>query len=265
MASPDLSLVVPAYNESRRIGQTLDAMRSYLAARHPSHEMLVVADGDDGSREIAAGLAAADPRLVVLGGRRRAGKGHAVRLGVARSRGRVVGFVDADGKTPIEDLDNLLPWLGRGFDLVIGSRAVPESRVDVPQLLYRRLGARAFALVLRALGLREARDTQCGFKVFRGDVARDLFSRQRIDGYMFDVEVLYLARRRGYRLKEVGVRWSDDRDSRLDLVAGNWRNTVDLLRIRLGRYGDPEPGRARSVPAPAGPALAGGQRPAASE
>jgi glycosyltransferase involved in cell wall biosynthesis len=239
----DLSLVVPAYNEAARIRRTLESLRSWLAARGPDWEIVVAAEGDDGTRDIAAGLGAGDPRLVVLGGTERGGKGRAIRLGVARSRGRVVGFVDGDGKTPVEDLDRLLPWLERGFEVVIGSRAVADARIEVPPPVYRRLGSRAFALAVRALlGLRDVRDTQCGFKVFRGDVARELFARQRIDGYMFDVEVLRLAQRSGYRIKEVGVRWRDDRDSRLDLVAGNWRNLVDLARIHLGRPPGPSPG-----------------------
>ena len=228
----DLTLVVPAYNEAKRIRPTLEAMTSCLAARGLVYEIIVAADGNDGTREIVADLAKGDPRIQVLGGEERRGKGYGIRLGVARARGRVVGFVDADGKTPIEDLDKLLPWLDR-FDLVIGSRGLADSRIEVPQPLHRRVGSHAFGLVLHAmLGLRHVRDTQCGFKVFRGDVARDLFGRQRIDGYMFDVEVLRLAESRGYRIKEVGVRWRDDGDSRLDLLAGNWRNLVDLLRIR---------------------------------
>jgi len=233
VADIDLSLVVPAYNEAGRIRQTLGSMRAHLARRGLSYEIIVAADGDDGTREIAATLGAGDPRIVVLGGPERGGKGRGIRLGVARARGRQIGFVDADDKTPIEDLAGLLPWLERGYDVVIGSRAMAESRIDRKPPLHRRLGSRLFGLGMRALvGLRGLRDTQCGFKVFRGDVARDLFGRQRIDGYMFDVEVLRLAESRGYRIKEVGVRWRDDGDSRLDLLAGNWRNLVDLLRIR---------------------------------
>ena len=229
----DLSLVVPAYNEAKRIRGTLEGMRAWLEARGRPYEIIVAADGDDGTREIAATLGAGDPRIVVLGGPERGGKGRGIRLGVARARGRQIGFVDADDKTPIEDLAGLLPWLERGYDVVIGSRAMAESRIDRKPPLHRRLGSRLFGLGMRALvGLRGLRDTQCGFKVFRGDVARDLFGRQRIDGYMFDVEVLRLAESRGYRIKEVGVRWRDDGDSRLDLLAGNWRNLVDLLRIR---------------------------------
>ena len=257
MPDLDLSLVVPAYNEAGRIRRTLECMRSHLTARGLDYEIIVAADGGDGTREIVAALSADDPRLGVLGDPRRGGKGRGIRMGVARARGRVVGFVDADDKTPIEEMDKLLPWLERGFDVVIGSRGLADSQVEVPQAAYRRLGSRAFGMAMHALvGLRDVRDTQCGFKFFRGGVARDLFARQRIDGYMFDVEILHLAHRSGYRVKEVGVRWRDDRDSRLDLVAGNWRNLVDLLRIRLGRY-PPAAGRVPEAPA----VLAPGEKP----
>jgi dolichyl-phosphate beta-glucosyltransferase len=234
---PRLSLIVPAYNEALRIGSTLDAIRAYLDARDPRYEVLVCADGTDGTRERARELGRTDPRITVLGSERRGGKGRAIREGVALARGRAIGFMDADYKTPIEELPKLLEWLDRGYDVVIGSRAGPGAVIEVHQPLYRRVGSQAFGIGMHlTLGLWDIVDTQCGFKVFAGPVARDLFARQRIDGYMFDVEILYLARRSGYRIKQVGVRWRDDGDSRLDLVAGNWRNLLDILRIRLGRY-----------------------------
>jgi dolichyl-phosphate beta-glucosyltransferase len=252
-AEPYLSLIVPAYNEVRRIADTLGSARRHLDGLGGGYEIIVAADGDDGTRELVAGMAREDPRLSVLGGPGRGGKGRGIRAGVARARGRVIGFIDADDKTPVGEVDKLLPWLGRGYDVVIGSRYGPESCVEVRQPWVRRVGSRGFALVMHSLlGMWDVHDTQCGFKFFAGACARDLFARQRVDGYMFDVEVLYLARKGGYRVKEVGVRWRDDGDSRLRLVAGNWQNMLDLLRIRFG---------ARA-PAPA-PAPAGWQRPAA--
>lgn len=236
MAPPRLlSIVVPAYNEAARIIGTLDSMQAHLDRTGVAYELLVVADGDDGTRERVAERGRRDSRVRVSGSRERRGKGRGVRLGVEQARGDVIGFVDADYKTPIEEMDKLVPWLDRGFDLVIGSRALADSRIVVRQPRYRQVGSRVFAFGMHAIvGLHEVSDTQCGFKFFRGEVARDLFKRQCIDGYMFDVEILHLALRSGYHLKEVGVVWQDDNDSRLDLVAGNWRNLKDLLRIRLG-------------------------------
>jgi glycosyltransferase involved in cell wall biosynthesis len=235
--APYLSLILPAYNEARRIRGTLRAVQTYLDEQAFSYEIIVAADGDDGTRELVGEMAACDPRLSVLGSPERGGKGRGIRCGVARARGEIVGFVDADDKTPIEELEKVLPWFDRGYDVVLGSRGLAESRIERPQAFYRRLGSRAFAWGMHlVLGLWSIRDTQCGFKFFRGAAARDLFSRQRIDGYMFDVEVLHLAERAGYRLKEVGVRWRDDGDSRLQLVAGNWRNLLDVFAVRFGKY-----------------------------
>jgi dolichyl-phosphate beta-glucosyltransferase len=147
--------------------------------------------------------------------------------------GEVVGFVDADYKTPIEELDKLLPWLSEGFDIVIGSRGLAASRVERAQRWYRRLGSLGFGLLMHAVvGLPGITDTQCGFKFFSRQAANEIFPQTQIDGYMCDVEYLYLASQHGLRVKEVGIRWSDDGDSRLDLMRGNIRNVIDLLRIR---------------------------------
>ncbi|HMJ50756.1 MAG TPA: dolichyl-phosphate beta-glucosyltransferase [Polyangiaceae bacterium] len=231
----DLSIVVPAYNEANRIEETLKAIVAYLRTHHSSFEVIVVADGNDGTREKAEKFAAQSGAPVqVTGSVSRRGKGRGIREGIALSHGQIVGFVDADYKTPIEEVEKLLPWLNSGYDVVIGSRAQSDSRVEIAQPLYRRVGSRVFGIAMHlTTGLWQIRDTQCGFKFFQGPVARDLFGRQKVDGYMFDVEVLCLAHRSGYRIREVGVRWRDDGDSRLDLVAGNWQNMIDILRISL--------------------------------
>jgi dolichyl-phosphate beta-glucosyltransferase len=232
-----LSLIIPAYNEARSIARTLDAIQAYLDLQPYSYELIVAADGDDGTRELVARRAKSDPRIRVIGSAKRGGKGKGVRGGVALARGEVVGYLDADYKTPIEELAKLLPWLAQGYDLAIGSRAMADSRIEVPQPLYRRLGSKVFSLVMHLLmGLWSITDTQCGFKFFRQEVARDLFAYQRVDGYMFDVEILYLAARRNYRIKQVGVRWQDDGDSRYDPLGGTWKNMKELLQIRFGRY-----------------------------
>jgi dolichyl-phosphate beta-glucosyltransferase len=228
-------VIVPAYNEVKSIRRTLAAMQTYFDRRGYHYEIIVAADGTDGTREVVAELAEGDRRLSVLGDPERGGKGRGIRHGVERARGHLIGFLDADYKVPIDELEKVAPWFARGYDVVIGSRGLADSRIQVPQPLHRRLGSQTFGIVMHLImGLWDIRDTQCGFKFFRGPVARDLFARQRIDGYMFDVEILYLASRSGYRIKEVGIDWCDDGDSRLQLVAGNWRNMLDILRIRLG-------------------------------
>jgi dolichyl-phosphate beta-glucosyltransferase len=233
-ALPRLSLVIPAFNEVATIQSTLRAIRAYLEPRGCAYELIVAADGTDGTREAAAALVSEMP-VTVMGEPERRGKGRGVREGMLAATGEIVGFLDADYKVTIDEIEKVLPWFDQGFDVVIGSRAAAGADVRVRQPWYRRIGSKGFALVMRPLiGLYGIKDTQCGFKFFRAEVARDLFSRQQIDGYMFDVEILSLALRLNYRTKEIGVRWQDDGDTRLRLVTGNWRNMRDLLRIRFG-------------------------------
>lgn len=232
---PDLSLILPAYNEVRRIADTIAEARAYFQGRGLGVEIIVAADGTDGTRELAAGMAGPDAAITVIGSAERRGKGLGVRQAVALARGEIVGFSDADNKTPITEFDKVKPLLDAGYDLVIGSRRSDGSLIERAQPLHRRLGSRGFGWLIRAVvGLRDIPDTQCGFKFFRQSVARDLFGRQTIDGYLFDIELLYLARRTGYRIAQVPVRWRDDGDSRLALLSGNVRNLIDLARIRLG-------------------------------
>jgi dolichyl-phosphate beta-glucosyltransferase len=235
--SPYLSVVVPAYNEANSIRRTLVAMRTFLEDQGYAYQVIVAADGDDATPEIVREMAREWPALELTAERGRHGKGHGLRRGMALATGEIVGFLDADYKTPIDEVAKLLPWLHEGYDLVIGSRGVPDARIEVRQPWYRRIGSRGFAILMHCLvGLHHIRDTQCGFKFFRASAAREIFRRTQIDGYMCDVEILWLAERLGYRVKEVGIRWRDDGDSRLQLVQGNIRNFVDLLRIRFARY-----------------------------
>lgn len=231
-----ISLILPAYNEVQRISATMQAALDYFRERGLRGEIIVAADGQDGTRELARGMAREHPVISVLGSPQRRGKGRGIREAVAAARGAIIGFADADNKTPITELDKFLPHFEAGWDLVIGSRGQPESIVERRQPLYRRIGSMGFGIFMHSVvGLRDIADTQCGFKFFSAAAARDLFARQVIDGYMFDVEVLYLAQRVGYRIRQVPVRWRDDGDSRLDLLAGNIRNFTDVLQIRLGR------------------------------
>lgn len=233
-ALPRLSLIVPAFNEVATIQSTLRAIRDYLDPRGYQYELIVSADGTDGTREAAAELVSEMP-VKVMGEPQRRGKGRGVREGVLAATGEIVGFLDADYKVVIEEIEKILPWFDQGYDIVIGSRGAADSNVKVRQPWYRRIGSKGFAMVMRPLvGLYGIKDTQCGFKFFRAAVAADLFARQRIDGYMFDVEILSLALRTGCKVKEVGVNWQDDGDTRLRMVSGNWKNLKDLFRIRFG-------------------------------
>jgi dolichyl-phosphate beta-glucosyltransferase len=231
---PRTSLIVPAYNEVNSIAQTIEQITVYFEKRQSAYEIIVSADGNDGTRELVADMAQTDPRIKVIGSTARRGKGYGIRQGVALARGKIIGFVDADNKTPIEEYDKVEPLLRTGYDIVIGSRGLPDALIEQPQPWYRRLGSIGFGIFMHTVvGLRDIPDTQCGFKFFQHYVALDLFKRQRIDGYMFDVEILYLARQAGYRIGQVPVRWRDDGDSRLALVRGNMQNVRDIFSIRF--------------------------------
>lgn len=236
-SSPYLSIIVPAYNESATIAGTLARVKAFLDGQSYRYQVIVCADGTDGTRERASDFAANDPRWIVLGSAQRGGKGRAVRQGVSHATGQIVGFIDADYKTPIEELKKLLPYLEGQADVAIGSRRMGETQIQVPQPLYRRWGSRVFGAVMRQMiGLQGIRDTQCGFKFFTREAGKRLFSLQRVDGYMFDVEILRLARLLNLRIQEVGVCWRDDGDSRYNPIIGTWRNARDLLRIRGMKY-----------------------------
>ena len=231
---PRISLIFPAYNEAGRIENTIRETIEFFTKRKLSYEVVVAADGDDNTREIVRGMAATDPAIRVIGQPERRGKGRGIREAVALATGEIVGYADADNKVPIDEFDKIAPWLEQGYEVVIGSRASTESSIERKQPLYRQIGAQGFHIFMRTVvGLTNVPDTQCGFKFFPADVAKALFAAQKVDGYMFDVEILALAAKWGYRIKAVPIRWRDDGDSRLDLIAGNVRNVIDIFKIRF--------------------------------
>jgi dolichyl-phosphate beta-glucosyltransferase len=245
-ALPDLSLVIPAYNEERRLGPTLEAVLAFLGDQPYTSEVIVVSDGSrDGTGRVAqAAFDALDqsPTARVRGRfveyHPNAGKGRAVRTGVAATTGRYVAFTDADLSTPVEELARALEYVRSGqYQVVLGSRAAAGAEVDRFQPHYRRAAAKFFNVLRDGIvGIRGLKDTQCGLKVFGGDVARFIFARQIIDGFMFDVETAYIAQRLGLAVLEMGVRWADAPDSKVKLTSG-FRLLPDLTRIRLAHGG----------------------------
>jgi len=235
---PDISLILPAYNEVRVIPRTICEAVRYFEARGLRYEIIVAADGSDGTREAVREMANGNPALRAIGAEARRGKGLGIREAVTLATGAIIGYADADNKVPIEEFDKFRPLLAQGIEAVIGTRR--GATIERHQPLYRRVGSVGFHWFMQiAVGLPGITDTQCGFKFFQRAAAKELFRRQTIDGYMFDVEVLALAQRLRYRIEQIRIRWRDDADSRLNLVAGNLRNVRDILRIalrhRLGR------------------------------
>ena len=229
----DVSLILPAYNEAATIAATIRETGSYFRSRGLRYELIVAADGNDGTRERALETAQQGEPVRVIGNPERCGKGRAVREAMALARGNIAGYADADNKVPIEEFAKIQACLDQGYDVVIGSRAMRDSEIERRQPLYRQLGGKGFGFFMHAVvGLEGITDTQCGFKFFTRAAAQAIFSRQQIDGYMFDVEILVLARHLGYRIQQVPIRWHDDGDSRLELLSGNLRNVIDIFRIR---------------------------------
>ena len=240
MTAPELSVVIPAYNESERLPRSLERIRAFLEGRH-THEIVVVDDGsDDDTAERAR--AVLGPDHPVLRQPRNRGKGAAVRRGMLAARGSRRLMTDADLSTPIEELPRLMARMDEGYDVVIGSRALPDSRIEVHQPWHRENAGRVFNALVRLLVVRGLADTQCGFKLFSAQAAADCFGATRLDGFCFDVETLHVARLRGYRIAEMGVVWRNDAASRVTLGRGLLAFS-DLLRIRAaslaGRYSPP--------------------------
>jgi len=234
----ELSVVIPAYDEEQRLGRTLPGLLDYLERRFGAGtdrrwEVLVVDDGStDGTAEISRGFAHRGVSVLVQPENR--GKGAAVRRGILASQGRRVLMTDADLSTPITELERLEPHLAEA-GMVMGSRGLSTSRITVHQPFYREIMGKIFNRILRLLGVRGFRDTQCGFKLFDGEVARRLAAELTVAGYAFDVELVMLADQHGIRMVEVGVEWAHVPTSRVNPMVDSTRILWDVLRLRLGR------------------------------
>lgn len=228
-----VTIVIPAYNESARLGPTLDRLAAFFAERDDDWDAVVIDDGSsDGTADLARERIREGFPLQLLVNAENRGKGFSVRRGMMEASGDVVLMSDADLSCPIEEIDKLLSHLDQGCDVVIGSRDMPDSKLDPPQPRSRRLMAWALRTLRRRMMLPQIRDTQCGFKLFRREAAREIFSRLTIDGWLFDCEALVLAERLGYEIREVGVVWRNDLDSRVRPMREPFRVLADLRRIR---------------------------------
>jgi glycosyltransferase involved in cell wall biosynthesis len=233
-----LSIIIPAFNEQKRLRATLGRVREYLAASNWEFAEIVVVD--DGSVDATVKLAeAAGVRVLRNPGNR--GKGYSVRHGMLEAKGEWALFSDADLSAPIEELERLWGAAEREHaPVVIGSRAVDRSMVGVHQPFFREMSGRFFNLAMRAVTGLPFRDTQCGFKLFETAAAREIYKRQTLDGFGFDVEVLYIASHLGYRTLEVPVRWNDVAGTKVSMLLGA-KGFLDPLKVRWnglrGKYG----------------------------
>ncbi len=245
MNQPALAVIVPAFNEARRLTDNLLTLLSYLQAFRPEAELIVVDDGStDGTAEVAEGLFARLPDVTarVLRFAQNRGKGHAVRTGLLATQAPIALFSDADLSTPITEMPKVVEPIEAGnYDIVLGSRALDRSLIGHRQPWRREQGGKVFnALVRLTTGLPFS-DTQCGFKAFRMEAARPILERAQIDGFGFDVELLFLAQRAGLRMLEVPVRWDHREGSKVHIVRDSLRMFTEVvnLRRRVARKGAP--------------------------
>lgn len=240
MTSPYLSIIIPAYNEEHRLPRTLEQIFAFLGEQNYTAEVLIVENGSsDNTLGIAQQYAEKYKNLRVLS-ENRSGKGNAVRRGMLVAQGQYRFMCDVDLSMPIEELEKFIPEEGITLDIAIGSREAEGAvRYDEPE--YRHLGGRLINFAIRVLILPGLNDTQCGFKFFRAEVAEDIFPSQTLTGWSFDIELLFLARKRGYQIIEIPIHWYFDPETKLRAVNDAIRMLRDIFLIHLnnirGRYG----------------------------
>jgi len=232
LASPFLSIIIPAYNEEQRLPHTLEQIFLFLKEQSYTAEVLVIENGSqDRTLEIAYAFAERFPNLSVFQEKQK-GKGNAVRLGMLKAQGEYRFMCDADLSMPIAELNKFLPPVLNDVDIAIASREVQGAvRYNEPYL--RHLTGRIFNNLIRLFVLPDLQDTQCGFKCFRAQVAEDVFRYLTLTGWSFDVEILYIARRKGYRIREVPIHWYFSADTKISVLKDSWQMFLDLFKIRL--------------------------------
>jgi dolichyl-phosphate beta-glucosyltransferase len=240
---PEVSIIIPAYNEAQRLPQSLEALAGHFGAAawaSRSYEVLIVVEhSTDGTLELAREATGEQANFHVVDNRVQRGKGYAVRSGMRQARGAIAFYMDADLSVPLEEIDVFLAHFAAHpeVSVLLGSRQHAESRIERRQSLLRQTMGKTFNRILRSLSLVPFRDTQCGFKGFRAAAAREIFGLQTIDGFAFDVEVILLAQALGYGVHELPVRWVNSPESKVNIVRDSGRMLLDAFTVqrRVGR------------------------------
>jgi dolichyl-phosphate beta-glucosyltransferase len=230
--TPMLSIVIPAYNEEKRLPESLEQVDAFVSSQTYPIELIVVNNNStDSTQQIAEAWAGTHAYVRVLAEPRQ-GKGAAVRKGMLAGKGQYLFICDADFSMPVDEISKFMPPVMNGYDVAIASREAPGAqRIDEPG--YRHLMGRVFNFIVRVLAIPSIQDTQCGFKSFRREVALDVFNRQTIEGWGFDVEVLFIALQRGYHLSEVPITWYYRPQSRISPIRDSISMVIEVLRVRL--------------------------------
>ncbi len=228
------SVIIPAFNEEKILRGSLEKIISFLGPKSPEYEIIVVDDGstDGTSATIEKYIVSKEINLVRYENNR--GKGFAVRAGVEKAEGEYILFSDADLSTPIEEAEKLLRETEqKNFDIAIASRALKESQIDVRQPIYRELMGKIFNKIARIFTFSGIYDSQCGFKLFRKTAAKRLFSISRINGFAFDVEIIFLAQKFGYSITELPVRWLNNPNTKVSALSDSLKMFFDVIKIRI--------------------------------
>ena len=233
MPPVDLTILIPAYNEEKRLGPSIESAIVYYSKQTYSWEIVVVSDGSkDGTNALVETYSNRDSRVKLLAYEPNAGKGHAVRYGMLRAEGSHILFMDADLATPLEETDKLLKVALQGKPIAIGSRPLKESSLEVHQSFLREAFGRLSNKLVQILAVKGINDTQCGFKIFENKVAKDVFSRCKLNGFSFDFEALMIARDLGYEIEEIPIRWAHQEGSKVTWV--DYPKALrDLIKLRL--------------------------------
>lgn len=228
----DISIIIPAYNEEWRLPPTLIDIIDYFDQRSSAYEVIVVDDGSrDRTSEIVEKFERIRPQVRKIRLPKNYGKGHAVKTGALNAAGKYILFADADGSTPIGEIDRLLRAIEAGADIAIGSRAAPSEETVVKTRFYRKIIGRVFNFLVNTFLLPEVADTQCGFKLFQREAAQFVFQRQTANGFSFDLELLLLARKAKLRVEEVPVNWTNIPGSKVNLVFDSVKMFLDIFRF----------------------------------
>jgi dolichyl-phosphate beta-glucosyltransferase len=234
MTQPLLSIIIPAYNEEKRIRPTLERVFAFLDAQDYAWEVIVVDDcSSDKTIEVASGASQGRANFRVLRNEVNSGKGASVRRGMLEAKSGLLLFSDADLSTPIEEVNRFIEKAREGFGVVIGSRAIRGANIVTHQPIYRRLMGKTFNKIVRVMLVRGIKDTQCGFKMFTREAAQKIFPLQRIDRFAFDVEALFLARKFGFKIHEMPVTWKDSPLTRISTFRDSFSMFAALFTIRL--------------------------------